>query len=136
MVVIARILLSVCAAAASASAFSLSPLVPTRSCIRAARASSAYMSSSSLSEGDTVVVVGATGRIGKLVADKLLASENNYRVRLIANNAAMAEDYVKTGAEGVFVGGLGRALADETPTLLDISRKGIGEGVNSIPPTT
>ena len=89
------------------------------------------MSSSSLSEGDTVVVVGATGRIGKLVADKLLESDKKYRVRLIANNAAMAEEYVGTGAEGIFVGGLGRVPADETPTLLDISRKGMGECVNT-----
>jgi len=89
------------------------------------------MSSSSLSEGDTVVVVGATGRIGKLVADKLLESDKKYRVRLIANNAAMAEEYVGTGAEAIFVGGLGRVPADETPTLLDISRKGMGECANT-----
>jgi nucleoside-diphosphate-sugar epimerase len=137
MPTIARILVSVSAAAASASAFSTLPprplaTAPVRSsCTRAARSPATFMSSSSLSEGDTVVVVGATGRIGKLVADKLLESDNKYRVRLIANNAAMAEEYVGTGAEAIFVGGLGRVPADETPTLLDISRKGMGECVNT-----
>jgi len=99
-----------------------------------------------LDEGDTVMVVGATGRIGQLVSQKLLVTSqppleacalpspphhaprpsqasNRFKVRLLGNNARRAEELGRRGAEAVLISSLRQASSD---VVMDIRRRPAG----------
>eukprot|EP00281_Chroomonas_sp_CCMP1168_P014338 CAMPEP_0206214688 /NCGR_PEP_ID=MMETSP0047_2-20121206/1801_1 /ASSEMBLY_ACC=CAM_ASM_000192 /TAXON_ID=195065 /ORGANISM="Chroomonas mesostigmatica_cf, Strain CCMP1168" /LENGTH=354 /DNA_ID=CAMNT_0053636945 /DNA_START=83 /DNA_END=1147 /DNA_ORIENTATION=+ len=72
-----------------------------------------------LEQDDTVVVVGATSRVGDLVAERLLR-QGRFKVRLVASNAVRGENIGAAGAEAVFAGSLGQPGAS---ALMDVRRK-------------